>query len=348
MAKSKTIISLVSATALLGGCVTIPMADYKYRQAKGKVSITVVESIDCTADGKCLVVVLSTPIVTTEYSADEKADDLVARVSATRTGGSNSDATFTWYNDGRLKSVNTVSSGQGEAILKSIVGLAGAALSIVGAGSSSGQDAKECAAVKKYGKDKPVSITWTKTLDLIDPGAPTRELRGNLEAGTVAMLNEINATNKLPQLQFRLAFGKPLDLVDLSPQKDLKGYVRLPLQPVETATLELQSDGNVIWSGQLVVPLRAPNDQSYGLLIPKGKWFGKGTFAVSLSEAGAVTSVQYAKESATAGAIAAATGVLALPGSTIAADAADQKAKADLIAQTQRLARCRAQPDKCE
>jgi hypothetical protein len=94
-----------------------------------------------------------------------------------------------------------------------------------------------------------------------------------------------------------------------------------------------------------MIPLR----DTYALPIPRAAVFGKQSFALTLSEAGAVTAIDYGKLTGAASPLNVATAAAnaAAPASS-ATQAAEVKAQADLIAQQQRLARCQAQPEKCQ
>jgi hypothetical protein len=88
---------------------------------------------------------------------------------------------------------------------------------------------------------------------------------------------------------------------------------------------------------------------SLGTLVSsflKAALFGKQTFTVSLSEAGAVMSVGYGKNAGTASALNAIGAIVNTE--TAAAKAAELKAQADLIAQQQRLVLCQTKPDQCK
>lgn len=119
----------------------------------------------------------------------------------------------------------------------------------------------------------------------------------------------------------------------------------LTLQATGKVRVDLTAQGQSIWTGTIQVPL----PQTYLLPIPKAALFGKQSFSLSLSEAGAVTSVDYGKNTGAASALNAAGAIAtAAAPETVAAKAAEVKAQADLIAQQQRLARCHANPAQCQ
>jgi hypothetical protein len=118
--------------------------------------------------------------------------------------------------------------------------------------------------------------------------------------------------------------------------------VLLELQRTGLVAVDIRSRGDSIWDTHIVIPQSA----TYKLPIPKAALFGKQTFTLAVSEAGAVTSVGYGKTSATAG-VLNALGAIAAP-ETTAAKAAELKAEADLIAQQQRLVICQTKPSDCK
>jgi hypothetical protein len=101
----------------------------------------------------------------------------------------------------------------------------------------------------------------------------------------------------------------------------------------------------IIWKGTVAIPSR----ETYQLPIPKAALFGVQKFSLSLSEAGAITAVNYGKNTGAAGAANAGASIAtALTPESTAARAADLKAQADLIAQQQRLHRCQTNPAACQ
>src|SRR5262249_51200750 len=119
--------------------------------------------------------------------------------------------------------------------------------------------------------------------------------------------------------------------------------VGLRLQKTANVEIKVLSNHKPIWKGNVVVPL----PDTYALPIPRAALFGNQNFSLSLSEAGAIQSVDYGKLSGAAGALNAAQSVANAPTQAMANQVADVKAQADLIAQTQRLLRCQTHPTTC-
>lgn len=133
--------ALVVLLAMTSACARLPPVNFNYYPSKGVTSISVTQTFDCSADKTRLVVVTTTPAVTTSYSADHSQRPVLLEVSKTRGELSDTDITINYYDDGRLKSINSVSTGQGEAALKTAISIVGAALPLVGGAGSGGPKA---------------------------------------------------------------------------------------------------------------------------------------------------------------------------------------------------------------
>jgi hypothetical protein len=166
-----------------------------------------------------------------------------------------------------------------------------------------------------------------------------------------AAFTDANVT--LPK--FTLLVGQPSDgdrATNVSAQYKDSEFVNLTLQRVATVEMKIVTDQNnstngkkVIWRGDVPIP----TPELYDLPIPKAALFGAQKFTLTLSEAGAITAVEYGKNTGAAGpANAAGSIATALSPETVAAKAADLKAQADLIAQQQRLHRCQLNPTACQ
>ena len=99
------------------------------------------------------------------------------------------------------------------------------------------------------------------------------------------------------------------------------------------------------WEGIAMVPQRGV---PYVLPIPRAAFIGKQSVTLKLSDAGAITQLGYGSENGAATAIGSAGKALdLLNGQTDAERAAALSAQADIIAQQERLLRCRADPENC-
>lgn len=343
----KSVIPLLTISGLLAGCATVPEVAYQYYPARALAVASVVQTVDCTADKQALVIV-NTPEVKTQYEADRTAGPVTINFRQKTEAFSDNSRTFSFFSDGRLKSVNATSTGQGEAILKSVISLVGAVAPLGGGGTRAAAPLPECTVIANWGGGKPVTLNYKASIDFksqIDSGTPFRiepapdsaALHGLLEA-------------RLPTLQGFVTpsanewAGAFFD----QPAGSKKNHVYLKLRKVRNAQLELTAAGQQIWSGNVLVP-DARKEGEYVLPIPHAALFGEQSFAMTLTEAGAIDTITYGKKTGAAGPlnVLTAAATAAAP-DTAAARAAELKAESDLIVQQQRLARCRAQPDQCQ
>lgn len=346
-----TVAALISG--VLTGCATLPDVTYSYYPAKWNAIVTVTQTVGCNA-AKTAAVVLNSPSVTTAYSSKTDGKPLHFKVKDLQSLSADVDMTMTFTDDGRLKSVNQSTTGQGEAIIKSTASII---TTVVGANimllppetvAQPGATLPECAQIDAWGGNKPVTLTYresvtSKNLDSTFP----------LEAAPESKALYVLLKNILPALKVRV--GKVAD-VNSGPSYDKQSsdVVLLELQNIGAAEISISSDTSAepIGISRIIIPQDVTYkdgkyiDGTYSLPIPKAALFGKQSFALTLSEAGAVTSVTYGKNVGTAGALNA---LSALAGTqTAATEAADLKSQADLIAQQQRLVSCQTKPEQCK
>ena len=201
----------------------------------------------------------------------------------------------------------------------------------------------ECDFINSWGGGKPVTLTYSKNIDY---GSAT-EAPINLDVAPGNKQLYTALQNRLPLLQVRVGRPSPIaSAASYSSSSDSsKDTVLLTLLETANVKVDVLADGQVIWSGNVTIP----GTKTYQLPIPKAALFGKQAFSLTLSEAGAITSVEYGKNTGAVGPLNVATSAAtAAAPETTAAKAADTKAQADLIAQQQRLARCQAQPAMCQ
>jgi hypothetical protein len=330
------LITTVLISGFLTGCASIPDVTYSYYPAKWNTVVTVTQTVGCNA-AKTRRVVLNFPTVTTTYTSNLDKPFQVKIKGLERTSA-DSDMTMTFTDDGRLKSINQSTTGEGEAIIKSAVSLATAAVSMTTSMVTEGT-IKECAIIDAWGGNKPVTLTYKATIDSavigksvdIEAASESKDLYGLLHS-------------MLPKLKLKVSnviesqSGPSYDV----PSAESSEVVLLELQKIGSIDVIISSDGDRIGNARIVIP----ESDTYKLPIPKAALFGKQTFSVILSEAGAVTSIGYGKNVGTIGALNAL-GTIAST-QTMAAKAADLKAQADLIAQQQRVVLCETKPDQCK
>lgn len=126
---AKTII----CTAMLAGCASTPDVTVVYYFPKATTQIAVVQTLGCSPKhdtGNRIVRSVSSVTVTTAYSADTDTEDGKLKQGAINyrhfdRHGTDTDTAVSFTADGRLSGINVASTGEGELILKSVVGFAG-------------------------------------------------------------------------------------------------------------------------------------------------------------------------------------------------------------------------------
>jgi hypothetical protein len=335
----KTLLLSVCGLFLVG-CASTPPLVYKYYSARATAQVTVTQTIDCDADKH--LVMLNTPSIASVYSSDRRGKPL--EFDATKLGGTftDNDFTFAWYDDGRMKSLNSAVTGQGEAIVKAATTL----LAAVVGGAPPSDDTAACKVVASRGGGKPVIIVYEKVLDdLTKPmGLTALDISENYKGSHEALAKVIT----FPSLEVRVEVASTEDSVLVEPSASAGGSgtdgVPLTLAKTTVAMVTVTKGKIPIGKSSIV----APTANTYALSVPRGASFGKATFSVQLNEAGVPTQVSYGKTSGVAAALNSATALDATLSPSDAAKASALKAQADVIAQTARLANCQAKPAECK
>ena len=323
----------------LTGCAHLPDATVHYYLPKTDVSFKVVRVLTCDAKNNVLAADSIIPTVT--HSADHA---LVRSVSLAQLKGafSDSDVKFDFYDDGRLQGFNGVSTGQGEAILKTVISIAAAALPF---DTPTISGSTVCADIKKVGDEKPLVLTYQGTIDLGDKTA--QELMPETSNVIVDQYKLQPAIGKV--------YATVLEQKAPAPRTSYKtkeGDILLPLREPGLANVKVTTGDddtcthNTIWEEYLTV---AQFGTPYDLPLPPAVIFGKRALGASFSESGALKTVQFTSETGTGQALNVLSAAqTATAGKTTAEKAAAIQAEADLIAQQQRLLQCLADPKNCK
>lgn len=333
--------------ALLSGCSSVPDVSYTYYPAKVRVTALVTETVQCDATGTKLYLA-QTPSLSTTYSsrADTPLTVRVKDVEGIWGWAADTKMTLGFYDDGRLKTINQNTTGQGEAIAKSALQLAASALLAGGAEKSGVRDEDACKVIIGYaGAGKPVTLTYsaqidppTDPVDLKTISLNTHELKpteGSISAD--AALRSV-----LPVLKVAIAVLQDDKDNTVLGSKDESGTVPLEMRQTLVGSADITSHGASIG----LYPVQLPTDTPYWLPIPRAALFGNQDLQVTLSEAGAIQSINYGKTTGTAAALNVINGAVSAAGPV--GETANLKARADLIAQQQRLVACEADPTSCK
>ncbi len=328
---------------LASGCASLPDVTVTYFAPKSRTTLTVTQSMDCNKEHTAVFVVSSVSATTT-FVADRTRPYSVSYKAFDKTFA-DVDMAISLTEDGRLKSINANSTGQGEAILKSAAAFALEVIAFTARGILEGGRPrirlKECDIIAAWGNDKGVTLVYGGALD---NGATRGDGQLTVEPGSSDLHGLLK--KQLPAYIVRTAQASPTAPVTSPGPAREDDSIWLQFPNAGRAKVEVlsstESATNSIWTSS--VPVTVQGD--HRLPIPKPALFGKQTFSLVLSDSGGVSSVGYGKGAGLAGALNAGSALLATH-ETAAEQAAQLRAQADLIAQTQRLARCKAKPDTC-
>lgn len=331
---------LLTCLAVLASCAKTPPITAIHYPAKSGLHVRVVRTIAC--DKLNHPVVASSVTATSSHAADF-GSPLGIEFKGIDGPLANSDIKLEYYADGRLKSANATTTGQGETILKS-------AISLVASVSRSDGAPKNytplCKDFRKRFGETPLSLGFEIQEDfslaaqrkIIGPDVQSRNyyrLYGDLIGQACLDRGAVVPPNKPVLLAPNIKSHATL-------------HARQPAYvPISVSAGALGNcDGGSIWSGIVAV---GQLGTTYEIPIPKSAPFGKQVFAATFDEAGGVTMLQYGKETGEGGAVAVLQGLRdAVRGESDADKVARLKTEADVIAAQQRLVKCQASPDSCD
>ena len=356
-------VALVLVCLCLSGCPSMPDVTASYYLPRTSVSLRVIRTFACNTANEVFTTSTVTAAVT--HSADLAKRQTVALKNL---DGAISDTDFQvqFYEDGRLKGINSSTTGEAEAVIKPLVAVAAAAF---GATQSTPKAPAACSL--SADPSKPVTVTFTRDVDFSDLGgktstgaekltsdqvidpdpdsvptfAKTHDALGYLcvhvEKLTLKPDSKGNSIPDVPGLENAVDARRNVELRLQQPAR-----VALKVWSSNDTICDFKSDTKPIWTGESEV---AQLGTSYTLPIPKAVLFGKLQLSLALAESGALTTLQYTKQSAAPSIATSAQDVSThFAPETAAQKAADLKAEADIIAQQQRLVRCQAKPTTCQ
>lgn len=347
MTKSRKIAATVLAVMALGGCATTPPVTMYYYLPRADAQVTVIRSLACNANDTELFVA-NTITSKVEYSADPHHRYPV-NVEALDGPLANTELGITLAADGRrLLGFNVTQTGQGSQVVDALLAVAGVALA-----GASGDDPSQlktvCENIENNGKEGVLTLTFSATEAFESIGTASEFAVISQDADRLALVQAATGVLCLTVSGLDQPVLPPVD-VNRERRSDLQVKLRQPARmQMEVAPDELgsacDSPADAIWSGNVLVPQQGV---LYDIPLPRAAAFGKQSVTVSLSEAGALTSLKYGGESGVASVVGSAGKTLdLLNGSTTAERAAALDAQADLIAQQERLLKCQATPASC-
>ena len=334
----------VGLAALLSGCGNIPNATVSYYLAESSVSIKVIRSVMCDKGKHPVVATTVTPTVV--HRADPESAK-VFDIGAFRGSWSDADVKVELFEDGRLKSLNASTTGQGEAILKAVSTLLVQATKVT---PKKRPDSfpEECAFLETQNPGKPITIVYEGPLDPMSGDTPQYigpETASSFYHRKVATaIGSICAVaSKTQKLNPPAAAASGVYEHVLHARQP--GWVSVDVWAV-FANGTCTPTNPALWSGRISI---AQAGTRYTIPVPRPAVFGKQTMGVVFAESGALSSLQYTSTAGAAQALGGLNPLLsAAQGDTTAQKALQVKAEADLIAAQQRLVLCQADPDKCK
>jgi hypothetical protein len=176
-------ISALAIVGSLGACASLPDVTYTYYHAKSATAFAVTQNLQCvkkpgssSTNPQYAKLDVTTSIATpaTTYLADYDQDPVTLKVKKLDGFLSDTDANFTFVEDGRLGAMNVTLTGQGETILKSAISLGSAAFGFGGAaferslvhGRPPPPPKTVCDMIATWPGSDKLSLTFTRVLDL--------------------------------------------------------------------------------------------------------------------------------------------------------------------------------------
>jgi hypothetical protein len=324
-------IALAGAVAL-GGCTILPDVTYHYYLPKSATTLAVTQALTCLANnsGPRIVTTVSAP--TTSYTADVKAGAQDLPISAFKAPLSDTDAGIGFYDDGRLKSINTATTGQGETVLKAAIAM-GTAIAPLAAMHGFVEAAgppppSACDILKKAGFDtgKTATLSYSMVVSfdgmqeganyiVNPPPAPAIvvndiELYAQLQRYLPTVIVAVGERSLAPLV---VTNGENREAFNLLLRRTAN--VRLDFFVCDACTPPTDEKPNKNWAGNAVwilsarTTVEAPNDTKVTVVVPKGEPFGNSKTGMTLSEAGAIESLEYGSQTGAAGVMNVVSGV---------------------------------------
>ena len=277
-------VTIAAFAGIVGGCAHLPDVTVGYYLTRSKVSFKVIRVVACDGNNNVIVANATTPTVT--HSADSNQFFPIG-LSGLRGTFSDTDVKFEFTEDGRLKSINATSTGQGEAIFKSVVSIITPIFALDGGDKSY---PTECAAIKKATGDKPLTLTYEGEVDLSKGPKESQNIPPDTTSNFYAV-TLMDAIGKVSAIVGEHRFPKPpatysTQSGDVMIEAQQPGSVQIKVLAGNSDEFQVKP----AWQGKLPV---AQFGTRYSLPIPAPATFGKQVFAASFAESGALTSVQY-------------------------------------------------------
>lgn len=398
-----SILTTILCAALMGGCASLPNVTTSYRLPRAELAITVTRTVGCNAatntDGvaqRRILYSTSSVAPSPRYSADPGDEARVdLNMAALNSPLVNASMSVDYYDDGRLRGLNSATAGQGSAVLEAVARLAPIVAFHRDESAGPPPDPQPaidaiCREFDRVSPDgKPVSMIY-EYREEFEPIMPEDAEACTPRTSTAPSNCSVAPAQLIPLSRRSADFGAPLDGIvrlnnmlgqycvtfeengQLDPARwtpsgnSMTLTLRLPVR-YEVAVRDAARSGGTsgearcsvaaapLWSGHALIPLSQAasmvafgNPGTYALPVPRGAVFGSNKLSLAVAESGAVTSLGYGAESGTAGAIGAVATAAGALHETDAERAGRYESQANIIAQQERLIRCRQNRETCE
>lgn len=364
----------------LAGCTSMPTQVVHYSLPEAVTTVTVTQTLACTTNGKDIVTALDVDAAT-QYPASATAGGSIV-LGQFSGGAKTTSLSIELKDDGRLSGINASSQGQGLAIAKGVIAVLAPAFGALATEMRDVDATGPCTGlnnVAKPGKNgEPPMVTVTSALTVgytgdglalakpPGPGAgtslgasqsvrPDATSDGLADAvgpavGQLTLRLEPPAAKALKSLPISNGLAETSCLASDADSAIVAadGFYPLRLRKVDRVTLVMSftdshNKSKDVWRANVDVPV----DRCYALLVPVGSAGGSSQFELTLADSGRITHLKYGGTPAGADALSAVGALLAAKPDD-AAQAKALQAKADRIAQQQRLVACRVSPSTCK
>lgn len=360
----------------LAGCANTPELTYPYYHPIADIDARLTRTLRCGVDNQPIAV--NSTSIAASYRADLAAGLQSFELKKLDSPFANISASFSSRPDGRLAGINSTTEGGGSNIVAAAIGLGQSISAIPKIARAANPDkakesadggkeknapspeAKACKALEAIvGENEPLTLVFSRSLQVDQSMEPS----GTLEVGRLeAKYYEDNLREVFGSIRYQIDMTPLQEPTYTDGSKGSGDFVSLQLKKVAMATVRFfvhyNGDGKFeeLTARSVIVPWTpdcGPESECkvsnlYPVLVPKARAFGDTTFQLALSEAGAVTTLRYAKEGGLAAALGSTSAVVNAASTTESEELARIRTQADLIAQQQRLANCLADSATCE
>lgn len=321
----------------LSACANTPDVNLNYYLPKSTIDFKIVKSASCDTTGNLRIA--ASPLIETTEHSDYQGGQKYIPIKELDGAFSNTSIAVTWYDDGRLKSINSNSTGVGTNAINSITDTVISGVSLAGFRSN------HCEQINAT-DEKTVSFTYAyKSLDSDSVSSVIGDkINLELTKESIEKRSKFELETFIPEMHDATITRSSFDLVSLGNSANNNNFLPLELRSPTQLTMSLTDDEGKPKSTNKTIAGIA----TYKVPIPKSAAFGTTEFALSLFPTGGIETISYGKESGLgAAADSGRTFLSKFESETAAERALNFRNEADLIAQQQRLIRCEADPSSC-